>query len=82
MNERIAKAYEARPKRWIFELAVAFVVIALLVWSGTAVETAGTTQSGAVIAWNILRASFTRTRICSSISRHRAYRTCCWRQYA
>ena len=58
MNERIAKAYEARPKRWIFELAVAFVVIALLVWSGTAVETAGTTQSGAVIAWNILKGIF------------------------
>ena len=58
MNERIAKAYEARPKRWIFELAVAAVVIALLVWSGTAVETAGTTQSGAVIAWNILKGIF------------------------
>ena len=58
MNERIAKAYESRPKRWIFELAVAVVVIALLVWSGTAVETAGTTQSGAKIALNILSGIF------------------------
>lgn len=58
MDKRIQQAYEQRPKPWIFELSVALVVIALLVWSGTAVETAGTTQSGAKIAANILSGIF------------------------
>ena len=58
MNKRIEAAYERRPRRWVFELAVAVVVVALLIWSGSAVETAGTTQNGAVIAWNILAGIF------------------------
>ena len=58
MNKRIEAAYEQRPRRWVFELAVAVVVVALLLWSGSAVETAGTTQNGAVIAWNILAGIF------------------------
>ncbi len=45
MEKRIEEAYAQRPRRWLFEAAVALVVVALLVWSGTAVETAGTTQS-------------------------------------
>ena len=40
MNERIEKAYAQRPKRWVFELSVAVIVTALIVWSATAVETA------------------------------------------
>ena len=40
MNNRIEAAYEQRPRRWVFELAVALVVVVLLVWSGSAVETA------------------------------------------
>ena len=58
MNKRIEAAYERRPRRWVFELAVAVVVVALLIWSGSAVETAGPTQNGAVIAWNILAGIF------------------------
>ena len=58
MNKRIEAAYEQRPRRWVFELVVAVVVVALLIWSGSAVETAGTTQSGAKIAWNILAGIF------------------------
>ena len=58
MNKRIEAAYEQRPRRWVFEMAVAVVVVALLLWSGSAVETAGTTQNGAVIAWNILAGIF------------------------
>ena len=58
MNNRIEAAYAQRPRRWVFELAVALVVVVLLVWSGSAVETAGTTQNGAVIAWNILAGIF------------------------
>ena len=41
MNERIEKAYAQRPKRWVFELSVAVIVTALIVWSATAVETSG-----------------------------------------
>ena len=50
MNERIEKAYAQRPKRWVFELSVAVIVTALIVWSATAVETSGTTQNGGKIA--------------------------------
>ena len=58
MEKRIEQAYAQRPRRWLFEAAVAAVVVGLLVWSGTAVETAGTTQSGAKIAMNILAGIF------------------------
>ena len=58
MNERIERAYAARPKKWLFELCVAAVVLALLVWSARAVETSGTTQSGGRIALNILAGIF------------------------
>lgn len=54
MNERIEKAYEKRPQTWVFELSVAVVITALLIWSGTAVETSGTSQSGGKIAMNII----------------------------
>ena len=53
-TDRIRAAYDARPRRWLFELAVAVAVVALLVWSGTAVESSGTTQSGWAIAGRIL----------------------------
>ena len=53
MNKRIEEAYAKRPRRWVFELVIALITVALLIWSGTAVETSGTTQNGAKIAWNI-----------------------------
>ena len=58
MNERIQKAYDERPRNLIYELTIAAIVIALMVWSATAVETSGTTQNGAVIALNILSGIF------------------------
>ena len=58
MNKRIEEAYAKRPKRWVFELVIALITVALLIWSGTAVETSGTTQNGAKIAWNILAGIF------------------------
>ena len=58
MNKRIEEAYAKRPKRLVFELTVAVITVALLIWSGTAVETSGTTQNGAKIAWNILAGIF------------------------
>ncbi|WP_418667912.1 phosphonate ABC transporter, permease protein PhnE [Allofournierella sp.] len=58
MNERIERAYAQRPRKWVFELCTALVVAALLVWSCTALETSGTTQSGSKIALNILSGIF------------------------
>ena len=58
MNKRIEEAYAKRPRRWVFELVIALITVALLIWSGTAVETSGTTQNGAKIAWNILAGIF------------------------
>ena len=58
MNKRIEEAYAKRPRRWVFELVIGLITVALLIWSGTAVETSGTTQNGAKIAWNILAGIF------------------------
>lgn len=58
MNERIEKAYAGRPKGWMFELIIAVIVVALLVWSASAIETSGTPQSGGKIALNILAGIF------------------------
>ena len=58
MNQRIERAYENRPKNWVFEASVAVVFLALLVWSASAVETSGTTQNGGKIAVNILKEIF------------------------
>lgn len=55
MNERIEKAYASRPKDWVYHTALAVIVLGLLLWSLTAMETAGTTQNGAKMAGNILR---------------------------
>ncbi|MCR5101461.1 MAG: phosphonate ABC transporter, permease protein PhnE [Butyrivibrio sp.] len=58
MNKRIEEAYEKRPRNYIYNLCIAVVVVGLLIWSGTAVETSGTTQSGTAIALNILSGIF------------------------
>ncbi len=58
MNERIIKAYEKRPRNWVYNMITAIVVVFLLVWSGSAVETSGSTQDGAQIALNVLSGIF------------------------
>jgi len=58
MKERIEQAYENRPKRWLFELSVTLVVVFLLIWSASGIETSGTTQNGGKIAMNILSGIF------------------------
>ena len=58
MKKRIEQAYENRPKRWLFELSVALVVVFLLIWSASGIETSGTTQNGGKIAMNILSGIF------------------------
>ncbi len=58
MNTRIEKAYESRPRKWIWYLAIAVIVLGLLIWSSTSMETSGTTQNGLKIAGNILSGIF------------------------
>ena len=82
MNKRIEAAYEQRPRRWVFELVVAVVVVALLIWSGSAVETAGTTQNGAVIAWNILAGIFHPDTDLLFNFTTQGVPICCWRPSA
>lgn len=58
MNERIEKAWSNRPNDRKFELLVAAVTAVLLLWSVSAIESSGTTQSGGKIALNILSGIF------------------------
>ena len=58
MNERIIEAYEKRPKDWVYNTITAVIVVGLLIWSGTAVETSGSTQNGGQIALNVLSGIF------------------------
>ncbi len=58
MNERIIKAYEKRPRNWVYNTLIAIIVLGLLVWSASAVETSGSTQNGAQIALNVLSGIF------------------------
>ena len=58
MNQRIQAAYEKRPKDWVYNLVTAIIVVGLLVWSGSAVETSGSTQDGGQIALNVLSGIF------------------------
>lgn len=54
MNERILKAYEERPKKWVWYLTIAVIIAGLMIWSAMSMETSGTTTSGGRIALNIL----------------------------
>ena len=58
MNEKIKKAYEQAPKKWIGELLIVFVVLCILVWSGSAVEMSNSSGSGFQVAANILSGIF------------------------
>ena len=54
MNERIEKAYESRPKNWVYNLTMAVIVVFLLLWSASGMESSGTTTNGGKMALNIL----------------------------
>ena len=54
MNEKILKAYERRPKNWIAQIIIVLIVLFLLVWSGSAIDSTGSAQNGGKIALNIL----------------------------
>ena len=54
MNSRIEQAYDKRPKDWVYNLIIGIIVVALLLWSMTAMESSGTTTNGGKMALNIL----------------------------
>ena len=54
MDEKIVKAYENRPKDWVWHAANAAIIIVLLVWSLGAMESSGTNANGGKMALNIL----------------------------
>lgn len=58
MNEKIMEAYAAAPKKWITELILAFVVVCILAWSGSAVEVSNSVGNGFEVAGNILSGIF------------------------
>ncbi len=58
MDKRIQEAYEKRPKDWVYNTITAVIVVGLLVWSASAVETSGSTQDGGQIALNVLSGIF------------------------
>lgn len=58
MNEKIEKAYESAPITWKRNFIAAFIVVAILVWSGDAVETGTAAGNGLEVAANIISGIF------------------------
>lgn len=58
MNETIEHAYRAAPKRWGYQLLIAFFLVILMVWSSTTVKLGSTGEKGLAVAGNILSGIF------------------------
>ncbi len=58
MNKRIEEAYASRPKTWVWTTAIIVIVAGLLIWSGTSMESNGTSGKGAQITMNIFNGLF------------------------
>ncbi|MDK2965654.1 phosphonate ABC transporter, permease protein PhnE [Lacrimispora sp.] len=58
MNKQIEKAYDERPRNTVYQVTVSVIVLALLIWSGSAVDVSKTGLSGVQIAGNILSGIF------------------------
>lgn len=58
MNERIAKAYEQAPNEWRRKFIVAFIIVAILVWSGGAIDISTPVANGWQVAVNIISGIF------------------------
>ena len=53
MNKQIEQAYKDRPRSTVYQIVVSVIVVALIVWSGSAVEFTGGGANGGQIALNI-----------------------------
>lgn len=58
MNETIEHAYRAAPKRWVYQLLIAFFLVILMAWSSTTVKLGSTGEKGLAVAGNILSGIF------------------------
>lgn len=58
MNETIQRAYQSAPKRWVYQLLLAFLVAGILAWSSTTIELGSTGENGWKVAGNILSGIF------------------------
>lgn len=58
MNETIERAYRAAPKRWAYQLLIAFFIVILMAWSSTTVKLGSTGEKGLAVAGNILSGIF------------------------
>ena len=58
MNKQIEKAYAERPKNTVYQIAVSVIVLACILWSGSAVEISKGGLGGLSIAGNILKGIF------------------------
>lgn len=58
MSETIERAYRSAPKRWIFQLCIAFLIAVLMAWSSTTVKLGSTGENGLAVAGNILSGIF------------------------
>ncbi len=58
MNETIEHAYRAAPKRWGYQLLIAFFLVILMAWSSTTVKLGSTGEKGLAVAGNILSGIF------------------------
>ena len=46
MNKQIEQAYKDRPRSTVYQIVVSVIVVALIVWSGSAVEFTGGGANG------------------------------------
>lgn len=58
MNEKIKKMYEQEPKSWYAKILIALVVVFLLAWSGSAIQTGSNQGDGLEVAGKILYGIF------------------------
>ena len=58
LDNKIIEAYENRPRNAVTQLITCTIVVALIVWSGSAVDYSGGVASGGQIAVNILSGIF------------------------
>lgn len=58
MNKQIEQAYKDRPRSTVYQIVVSVIVVALIAWSGSAVEFTGGGANGGQIALNILKGIF------------------------
>ena len=58
MSDAVLRQMEKEPKKWIYKVAIAFIVLLLLVWSGSTINLDNMQGNGLEIAKNIITGIF------------------------